>query len=214
MSLVHKVKDIKVTKKSNNLYLIESEIEFDKSFIYKNLIPSEMIQSENKSLLLKANKVESLEQYLKSKPENRMEYSNANLLLKDLIKVKDNLTKYNLMFVNIDIADFIVINDNIFVYINYNNIYTLTADNYINIEMILEPSKLNKKGEYKQDTVPFSLDIKSLYYNIANLIFYCLFGKIYDGNKMSIHPIYYTKIYWFLERCLEGDINDRVFLFV
>ena len=40
MSLVHKVKDIKVTKKSNNLYLIESEIEFDKSFIYKNLIPS------------------------------------------------------------------------------------------------------------------------------------------------------------------------------
>ena len=47
MSLVHKVKDIKVTKKSNNLYLIESEIEFDKSFIYKNLIPSEMIQSEN-----------------------------------------------------------------------------------------------------------------------------------------------------------------------
>ena len=32
MSLVHKVKDIKVTKKSNNLYLIESEIEFDKSF--------------------------------------------------------------------------------------------------------------------------------------------------------------------------------------
>ena len=129
MSLVHKVKDIKVTKKSNNLYLIESEIEFDKSFIYKNLIPSEMIQSENKSLLLKSNKLESLEQYLKRKPENMMEYSNANLLLKDLIKVKDNLTKYNLMFVNIDIADFIVINDDTFVYINYNNIIRKEAGN-------------------------------------------------------------------------------------
>ena len=101
-----------------------------------------------------------------------MEYSDVNLLPEGFNQSKRQFDQIrNLMFVNIDIADFIVINDDTFVYINYNNIYTLTLNNYINIEMILEPLKLNKKGEYKQDTVPFSLDIKSLYYNIANLIF-------------------------------------------
>jgi hypothetical protein len=118
------------------------------------------------------------------------------------------------MFVNLDINDIIVIDESIFMFINYNNIYKVTDDNSVSIEDILTSSKFNNKNEFVQESIPYSINIKTIYYNIGNLIFYCLFNKLYDNNKLSIYPIYYTKLYWFLERCLENDINNRVFLFV
>ena len=40
MTLVHEVNKTKVIKKSNKFYTIESEIELNKTLLYKNLISS------------------------------------------------------------------------------------------------------------------------------------------------------------------------------
>ena len=212
MSLVHEVNKTKVIKKSNKFYTIESEIELNKTLLYKNLISSEKIKETDNSITLMVDNIESLDKYLK-KNKNKLEYNKVEKLLKDLIVVIDGLSSYGLMFVNLDINDIIVIDESIFMFINYKNIYKLN-DNSISIEDILTSSKFNSKNEFLQKSIPYSINIKTIYYNIGNLIFYCLFNKLYDNNKLSIYPIYYTKLYWFLERCLENDINNRVFLFV
>jgi hypothetical protein len=212
MSLVHEVNKTKVIKKSNKFYTIESEIELNKTLLYKNLISSEKIKETDNSITLMVDNIESLDKYLK-KNRNKLEYNKVEKLLKDLIVVIDGLSSYGLMFVNLDINDIIVIDESIFMFINYKNIYKLN-DNSISIEDILTSSKFNSKNEFLQKSIPYSINIKTIYYNIGNLIFYCLFNKLYDNNKLSIYPIYYTKLYWFLERCLENDINNRVFLFV
>ena len=213
MTLVHEVNKTKVIKKSNKFYTIESEIELNKTLLYKNLISSGKIKQTNNDILLMVDNIESLDKYLK-KNNNKLEYNKAEKLLKDLIIVIDSLSNYGLMFVNLDINDIIVIDESIFMFINYNNIYKVTDDNSISIEDILTSSRFNNKNEFVQESIPYSINIKTIYYNIGNLIFYCLFNKLYDNNKLSIYPIYYTKLYWFLERCLENDINNRVFLFV
>ena len=213
MSVVHNVNKTKVIKKSDKLYSIECETELNKILLYKNLISSEKIKESDKAISLMVDNVESLEQYLK-KNDNKLEYHMVLKLAKDLVLVKENLNKYNLMFVNLDINDIIVINEDIFMFINYNNIYNLLDDDSISIENILTRSEFNKKKEFIQESVPYSINIKTVYYNIGNLLFYCLFNKVYDDNKLSIYPIYHTKLYWFLERCLENDINNRVFLLV
>ena len=213
MTLVHEVNKTKVIKKSNKFYTIESEIELNKILLYKNLISSGKIKQTNNDILLMVDNIESLDKYLK-KNNNKLEYNKAEKLLKDLIIVIDSLSNYGLMFVNLDINDIIVIDESIFMFINYNNIYKVTDDNSISIEDILTSSRFNNKNEFVQESIPYSINIKTIYYNIGNLIFYCLFNKLYDNNKLSIYPIYYTKLYWFLERCLENDINNRVFLFV
>ena len=212
MTLVHEVNKTKVIKKSNKFYTIESEIELNKTLLYKNLISSEKIKETDNSITLMVDNIESLDKYLK-KNRNKLEYNKVEKLLKDLIVVIDGLSSYGLMFVNLDINDIIVIDESIFMFINYKNIYKLN-DNSISIEDILTSSKFNSKNEFLQKSIPYSINIKTIYYNIGNLIFYCLFNKLYDNNKLSIYPIYYTKLYWFLERCLENDINNRVFLFV
>ncbi len=213
MSVIHKVNETTVTKKSNNFYTIESETELNKTLLYKNLISGEKIKQNNNNIVLMVDNIESLDKYLK-KNNNKLEYNKAVKFLQDLIIVIDNLKKYNLMFVNIDIDDIIVINESTFMFINYNNIYELQDDGSISIENILTSSKFNNKNEFVQKSIPYLISIKTIYYNIGNLIFYSLFNKVYDNNKLSIYPIYYTKLYWFLERCLENDINNRVFLFV
>ncbi len=213
MTLVHEVNKTKVIKKSNKFYTIESEIELNKTLLYKNLISSGKIKQTNNDIVLMVDNIESLDKYLK-KNNNKLEYNKVEKLLKDLIIVIDSLSNYGLMFVNLDINDIIVIDESIFMFINYNNIYKVTDDNSISIEDILTSSRFNNKNEFVQESIPYSINIKTIYYNIGNLIFYCLFNKLYDNNKLSIYPIYYTKLYWFLERCLENDINNRVFLFV
>lgn len=213
MTLVHEVNKTKVIKKSNKFYTVESEIELNKTLLYKNLISSEKIKQNNNDIVLMVDNIESLDKYLK-KNNNKLEYNKVEKLLKDLIIVIDSLNNYGLMFVNLDINDIIVIDESIFMFINYNNIYKVTDDNSISIEDILTSSRFNNKNEFVQESIPYSINIKTIYYNIGNLIFYCLFNKLYDNNKLSIYPIYYTKLYWFLERCLENDINNRVFLFV
>lgn len=213
MSLVHEVNKTKVIKKSNKYFSIESETELNKTFLYKNLISFGKIKQNNNDIVLMVDNIESLDEYLK-KNNNKLEYNKAVKLLQDLIIVIDSLSDNGLMFVNLDINDIIVIDESIFMFINYNNIYKVTDDNSVSIEDILTSSKFNNKNEFVQESIPYSINIKTIYYNIGNLIFYCLFNKLYDNNKLSIYPIYYTKLYWFLERCLENDINNRVFLFV
>lgn len=212
MTLVHEVNKTKVMK-LNKFYTIESETELNKTFLYNNLISQGKINESNNSITLMVDNVESLDKYLK-KNNDKLEYNKVEKLLKDLIIVIDSLNNYGLMFVNLDINDIIVIDESIFMFINYNNIYKVTDNNSISIEDILTSSRFNNKNEFVQESIPYSINIKTIYYNIGNLIFYCLFNKLYDNNKLSIYPIYYTKLYWFLERCLENDINNRVFLFV
>ena len=119
MSVIHKVNETTVTKKSNNFYTIESETELNKTLLYKNLISGEKIKQNNNDIVLMVDNIESLDKYLK-KNNNKLEYNKAVKFLQDLIIVIDNLKKYNLMFVNIDIDDIIVINESTFMFINYN----------------------------------------------------------------------------------------------
>ena len=154
MSVVHNVNKTKVIKKSDKLYSIECETELNKILLYKNLISSEKIKESDKAISLMVDNVESLEQYLK-KNDNKLEYHMVLKLAKDLVLVKENLNKYNLMFVNLDINDIIVINEDIFMFINYNNIYNLLDDDSISIENILTRSEFNKKKEFIQESVPY-----------------------------------------------------------
>ena len=77
----------------------------------------------------------------------------------------------------------------------------------------------------KNKTLPYNFNIRTSYYVIALFIIDLLFGTSTedDGKDNSLppekllsllEPLYYTKLYYFLLRCLQPNINDRYFLFV
>jgi hypothetical protein len=207
--MIHNIDDIKVNKYANK-YIIETDIDFAKSFIYKGII--DVIETDT-SITIKANNITSLKEYL-NKNNNKLDYKIIVNMLEDIILTMNNLESNGYMFVNLKLDDIIVVNNDKFLFINYNNIYKL-KDNKISIENIIENiTEFIPSNEFNQQSIPYLLEIETLYYNIANILIYCLFNTKYDNNPLTIYPIINTKLYWFLERCLKINKEERVFLYV
>jgi len=66
--------------------------------------------------------------------------------------------------------------------------------------------------------IPSSVSVKTFYYSLACLAFYCLFKKYYsyDSSDSSdcLDSILYTKLYWFFKRALENDVKSRCLIYI
>ena len=121
------------------------------------------------------------------------------------------------------------INEVIFIYTGSvgNGLYPIDDKDNINIEKPIEFSNNAPEMIYfnKNKTLPYNFNIRTSYYVIALFIIDLLFGtSTEDEDKDNslppekllslLEPLYYTKLYYFLLRCLQPNINDRYFLFV
>ena len=121
------------------------------------------------------------------------------------------------------------INEVIFIYTGSvgNGLYPIDDKDNINIEKPIEFSNNAPEMIYfnKNKTLPYNFNIRTSYYVIALFIIDLLFvtSTEDDGKDNSLppekllsllEPLYYTKLYYFLLRCLQPNINDRYFLFV
>ena len=121
------------------------------------------------------------------------------------------------------------INEVIFIYTGSvgNGLYPIDDKDNINIEKPIEFSNNAPEMIYfnKNKTLPYNFNIRTSYYVIALFIIDLLFvTSTEDEDKDNslppekllslLEPLYYTKLYYFLLRCLQPNINDRYFLFV
>ena len=121
------------------------------------------------------------------------------------------------------------INEVIFIYTGSvgNGLYPIDDKDNINIEKPIEFSNNAPEMIYfnKNKTLPYNFNIRTSYYVIALFIIDLLFvTSTEDEDKdnslppekllILLEPLYYTKLYYFLLRCLQPNINDRYFLFV
>ena len=121
------------------------------------------------------------------------------------------------------------INEVIFIYTGSvgNGLYPIDDKDNINIEKPIEFSNNAPEMIYfnENKTLPYNFNIRTSYYVIALFIIDLLFvTSTEDEGKdnslppekllILLEPLYYTKLYYFLLRCLQPNINDRYFLFV
>jgi hypothetical protein len=73
------------------------------------------------------------------------------------------------------------------------------------------------------NTLPTEVDYRASYYSLGALITFCLTNKyLFVGNEVmretdiekALQPIFYTKVYWFLKRCLTQKYEQRQILFI
>lgn len=128
--------------------------------------------------------------------------------------------------------DIIIINDNIPIYVGNEFIVELEEDDsnekmkictpFSSDDFFLSPELLKIKQ------LPSMVHFKTAYFSLGILIIYELLGKkneFYEDylkenqniNMLKLfenHPIYQTKLYWFLSRCLNEDPSKRCILYV
>jgi hypothetical protein len=109
------------------------------------------------------------------------------------------------------IEDIIVINDDIFININAETLLPI-KDNTISFLSPFLKTQFMSPEINNITSLPSKIHYQSSYYSLAALVIYCLLTKTalekLDVKKEEalLKPVFYTKIYWFLKRCLHKRI--------
>jgi hypothetical protein len=124
------------------------------------------------------------------------------------------LHKYNKGIFFLSLDDIIVIDKNFFLLSSLQHVLNI-KDNKL---MLTYPMKFSKKDEMflapevlnVKKVLPFIISISVGYYSLAKLCIYCL-GL---GGDMLLGSIMGSKMYFFLERCLAKEPDERTFLYI
>ena len=114
----------------------------------------------------------------------------------------------------IGLSDIVIINSNHFLFINPNKLFSIhngdsqaaisTVNTYSSMDKVFVPPELHKNSDLSK-TSWVRGDVGS-YYSLAKVILYIF--------NLTLENLYYTKLYFFLTRCLEPIPNKRVFLYI
>ena len=147
---------------------------------------------------------------------------------KKCIKMIDDLTKQMTYLKNIgygfygfDVNDILTI-DNTFIFCRTQHLLPIIEDNIIFYEPIKRPYFSNPEI-MELTSLPSEINYKCSFYSLGVLVvLYLLNNYLLVGNEIKsveeieniLLPIYNTKIYWFIKRCLEENIDKRVLLLI
>jgi hypothetical protein len=144
------------------------------------------------------------------------------------IKMIDELTKQILFlkklhygFYGLDIHDILVI-DNKFIFCSAKNVLPIVNECIIFYAPINHPYFSNPEL-IELTSLPSEINYKCVYYSLGSLVVFCLLNQyLLVGNEIKdqkqialiLSPIKNTKMYWFLKRCLNDQIEKRVLLLI
>jgi hypothetical protein len=112
--------------------------------------------------------------------------------------------------------------DNVFLFCNTQYLFPLQEDNFIFIEPIFKPY-FSSPEIIKLTILPSEINYKCSYYSLGVLAVFCLLNSyLLVGNELKsaeeieniIKPFLNTKIYWFIKRCLDPNIDKRILLLI
>ena len=174
------------------------------SLLKTNIIKGAFYNSEEKMLYFTAEKIETID-----KKDKKISPAKCIKMIDTLTQQIKYLEQINYAFYGHNVSDILVINDDIFININANTLLPITNNSITFLYPFKKPYFLNP--EISTITrLPSKIHFKSGYYSLAALIIYCLLNEdIQDKDKKEeevLKPIFYTKIYWFLKRCLHKRI--------
>lgn len=174
------------------------------SLLKTNIIKGAFYNSEEKMLYFTAEKIETIDK------KDKISAAKCIKMIDTLTQQIKYLEQINYAFYGHNVSDILVINDDIFININANTLLPITNNSIIFLYPFKKPYFLNPEISMIT-SLPSKIHFKSGYYSLAALIIYCLLNEDIQDNKDKneeevLKPIFYTKIYWFLKRCLHKRI--------
>ena len=213
-----KTKNTLFTIKSNNCYINNNFTFLLNSLTKTKIIQNVTIIDNNKSLMIKASSIKTLEQIKK-----KISHKIINKMIYYLSKQLSYLINYeNKCFYTYDPKNVIIIDNKIFAYLSQdhlvdfknNNLYIYSPISKDNYYLSPELSKCTK--------LPVIINYKTIFYSLGLLLLESLLDKKVEETreetleeKMSkIESLKETKIYYFLERALNAIPDERFLLYI
>lgn len=181
--------------------------------------------NQTNKILFLAETVTTLSAVCKKGIQDKIPIELATYIIKNLSEQIEILKTKNLAFYGFDLDDVLMINDNLFIIVNGNNILELDEErkSYITFNMPFDLPYFSSPELLELKTLPAKIDYRTSYYSLGALLTYFLLNKyLFLGNEIMrekviekwLQPIFYTKVYWFLKRCLKEKSNERILFFI
>lgn len=174
---------------------------------------------ETNSIFFSAENVIPLKKYIIDK--KRISHATCIKVIDDLSKQVFCLNELKYGFYGFDIDDILII-DNNFIFCSSQYLSELHNESIIFTSLIKRPYFSNPEL-LKLTSLPLKINYKCCYYSLGLLVVFLLLDNyLLVGNELKtleeidkiLEPLNNTKIYWFLKRCLDDDINNRKLLLV
>lgn len=200
---------------------INGNFEYQLYYIIEKIIKSSHYDDDTNSIFFSAENVIPLKKYILNQKDKKISYATCIKLIHDLSKQLFCLNNLGYGIYGFDINDILIIDDT-FILCSTQYLLELENNNIIFNSIIKKPYFSNPEL-FKLTSLPSKVNHKCCYYSLGLLVIFLLMNKyLLVGNEIKtteeinriIQPLYNTKIYWFLKRCLDDDINNRKLLLV
>ena len=174
-----------------------------------NIIKTAIITKDE--LVFVAENVISFSDYIK---KYNSSHSKCIKLIDDISKQIFYIQRLGYCFYGFDINDILVIDDT---FILCNTKYLLPLeDEYIYFLSPFEKPNFSSPELIKLSKLPSKVHYKCSYYSLGLLVIFYIFLELNTSKEIEdiLKPIYNTKIYWFLKRCLNEVTNKRILLLI
>lgn len=166
-------------------------------------------------IFFECNSLQTLQDFIENNGKhNTLTYSNIIKLIYDtgiLIKYLEEERRGIFCF---SLNDYVVINNNFFLFTNSYKISSIYRNQIIlKIPINIHENFLNNDTNFSH--LPYKEHYTNSYYSFGLMIFYLLTQERYsDKTKYILNQYYQTPIYFFLLRCLNANIQERSYLYI
>ena len=152
----------------------------------------------------------------------RLSWEQCLLLIGFLSNQLQELEKRGYSMIGFNLQDIIMIDESVFLFMNNEYLFSF-HNKYINLVSPLKKPYFSSPEILQLTKIPAGIHYKSCYYSLASLVVYCLLEEyIFKGNEVKtdkeleiiLKPLFATKMYWFLKRCLVLNPENRRMLFI
>ena len=220
-------KPYKITQLGDYSYSLFSKGKYNLQ-LYSSIIKSHLLTSafhdpRKNSVFFTAATVQTLTEYLKTRNNTKMSERECAKLIYNLTTQIQYLEEREYILYGYNLNDILVINEQTFIVASANYILPLELEtkSIIFYSPIIRPF-FSSPELLELTNLPSSIYYKSGYYSLGGLVVFCLLSKnVIQSNVSSdkeietiLRPIKYSKVYWFIKRCLNKRYEQRVLLFI
>jgi len=214
MKVIHRLPEIEIYKNTDDNYGILSRESNDDFVELLDLLDIKNEVVSNKDVKINAGRVRTLEQFL-SNSHHVMDYNIATKFALDLVRQILYLEENGMTYSYLAPTDIIVIDYDVFLILGQSNIYEI-KDNKIAINKPYDISEFMAPKIKKNKVLPLKTDLTEVYYSVGLLLVYCLFNTYISEEtdvRSVLGPIYATRLYWFIDKCLIKNPHKRKLMF-
>lgn len=230
MDFVLSTDDFQISKdkRKNTLFTIDFRLRSEaliNSVISTKQILGATVNDDYKSINFNASSVKSFSKYqgdlYRRRGTKNMSYDDALRLISCLSnQIRYLIVNESKTFYLYDPANIIVINDSKFMYLSVEHLMNI-RENSIQVDRPFSCLGFFSPEMIRITSIPSEINYKIIYYSLGAWIIYALFNVNITNSDTTLidldnimGPICGTKVYWFILRCLDSDVERRELLYI